>query len=815
MRHLIADLMRYHDPMWTVLVPLISLPMMAAILWILRHLRNEGGAGRVAGALLCAAGLSLLTLVAFYLSLRSSYPNIEISLPSGYYWGAAAIAFGSGFAAAMILALARRSARNVLLAGSVVASGFSCTILFAMAGVVAPFELSYDLTAVLTVMFVGSALAGFSLWENGSPHQPRSSVYAILLGTAAVAVLSFGSMSSILSFRDWLTASTEPDDITSSPILVIALAESGVVLVLTLFGSLIDNRAAQRDQLESERLHQLADATFEAVVIHRDGVVIDGNANLSLLLDIPLQRIVGRDLDAFLSAETVVARSGGDKPVRGEFEITTPTGRRIPVEVLSRPITDRDGPAVVTALRDISERQASQARIRFLAHHDGLTELPNRALLGEMLEQAVWRSRTSGERLAVLCMDLDGFKLVNDTHGHAAGDDLLRQVAFRIRSCLGPGEVVARIGGDEFVVLQPGSAQPDAAFDLSRRIVSALSGEFRLEAGAARVGTSIGIAIHPEDAQTPTGLLKSADLALYRVKKEGRGWFRRFETSMSEAVDDRVRLERDLREAIGRNELSLDYQPIYDQGGGIVCFEALLRWRHPERGLISPAEFVPLAEQGGQITAIGTWVLREACRAAMGWPAWCRVAVNVSPVQIARSDFPDTVAAILADMGFPAERLELEITENVPIIDFDAAAAVFERLGELGVRLVIDDFGVGCASFSYLHRFTFHKIKIDQIFVARIEESANSRSILRSMIALGREMKLDITAEGVETQTQLDFLSGSGCHELQGYLLGRPMSYAGTLDLVGRELARTLRNVAGVETLHPAGPSARRAERTR
>lgn len=815
MRHLIADLARYHDPFWTLLVPLISFPAAAAILWVLRLVRNEQRLGQIAGALLCAAGFSIMTLVIFYVALRGSYPSIQISIPPAYYWGGAAIAFVGALVVGLISTFAKRSARNVLLTGSLTASVFSCTILLAMAGVVAPFELSYDLTAVVAVMVAGSALVAFSLWENGASNGRRSLISASLLGAAAVSVLSFGSISSVLSFRDWLTASAQPDDITTSPILVIALAESGIVLVLTLLGSLIDNRAAQRDRLESERLHQLADATFEAVVIHRDGVVIDGNANLSLLLDIPLHRIVGRDLDAFLSAEAVVAGNGGDKPVRGEFEITTLAGRRIPVEVLSRPITDRDGPAVVTALRDISERQASQARIRFLAHHDGLTELPNRALLGEMLEQAVWRSRTSDERLAVLCMDLDGFKLVNDTHGHAAGDDLLRQVAFRIRSCLGPGEVVARIGGDEFVVLQPGSAQPDAAFDLSRRIVSALSGEFHLEAGIARVGTSIGIAIHPEDAQTPTGLLKSADLALYRVKKEGRGWFRRFETSMSEAVDDRVRLERDLREAIGRNELSLDYQPIYDQGGRIVCFEALLRWRHPERGLISPAEFVPLAEERGHITAIGTWVLREACRAAMGWPAWCRVAVNVSPVQIARSDFPDTVAAILADVGFPAERLELEITENVPIPDFDAAAAVFERLGDLGVRLVIDDFGVGCASFSYLHRFTFHKIKIDQIFVARIEESANSRSILRSIIALGREMKLDITAEGVETQTQLDFLGGSGCHELQGYLLGRPMSYAGTLDLVGHELARTLRNVAGVETLHPAGPSARRAERTR
>lgn len=809
MRHLIADLMRYHDPLWTLLVPLISLPMMAAGLWVLRYIRGERGATRIAGLFLCATGTALLSLIVFYASLRGSYPTVDVAIPAGYFWGGAAIAFASGFAAATIVTFARRSARSVLLAGSLAASGFSCTVLLGMSGVVTPFALSYDLTAVLAVMFVGSALVGFSLWENGSPIRRHPYLYASLLGSAAIMVLSFGSLSSVLSFREWLTATMAPDDITSSPILVIAIAEAGVVLGLTLVGSLIDNRAAQRDQQEAERLHQMADATFEAVVIHRDGIVIDGNANLPRLLDAPLEEIVGREVTAFLSNDAVAPAGGKDKPVRGEFEIITHAGRRIPVEVLSRPITDRNGGAVVTALRDISERQASQARIRFLAHHDALTELPNRALLAETLEQAVWHSRTTGERLAVLCMDLDGFKLVNDTHGHGAGDDLLRQVAFRIRSCLNQGEFVARVGGDEFVVLQPGAGQPEAAFDLAGRIVACLSSDILIENGAARVGTSIGIAIHPEDAQTPTGLLRHADLALYRAKEEGRGWFRRYEARMSEANEDRIRLERDLRHAEARGELGLVYQPIFGRSGKVACFEALLRWTHPEFGSVPTADFIPLAEERGLIIAIGEWVLLQACRAASAWPEEVRVAVNVSPVQIARSDFPQKVAAILSETGLAPERLELEVTENVLILDFDAAAAVFGRLRDLGVRLVLDDFGVGCSSFAYLHRFPFWKIKLDRTFIMRIEESSVSRSIVRSMIALGREMGLDVTAEGVETRAQLEFLTQNGCHEMQGFLLGRPTDLAAPPPLP--EADRSLQPTAALDGDPGAGRKLRLA----
>lgn len=777
MTHLFADLMRYHDPLWAAAVPFLSLPTILLALTLVRGARLARPAERalrVLGSVACLAGLGLF---AFCATTLSSFPQIDVSPDVRTLVAFLAVAAATGTGTVLIVAFARRSARNALLAGSLISSGFSCAMFLGLSGLAAPFALSYDLTAVLVVMAVGSFLASYAIWEGVRPGRYLSRLYAALLGTGAVTVLSFGSVSSVLSFGDWMNAVAMPDDITSAPIMVIGAAEAGIVLVLSLVGSLIDNRTAARDQQEADRLHQLADATFEAIVIHRDGLVLDGNANLTRLLDTTLFGLQGRELSRFLPTAGEARHHGGPSlPVRAEGEIVTPSGRRVPVEMLSRPIAYRKAPATITALRDISERRASEARIRFLAHHDALTELPNRALLTETLEQSVWRARASGEALAVLCLDLDGFKLVNDTHGHAAGDELLRQVAARLRACLEGGEFAARIGGDEFVVLQAGAAQPEAASDLARRIVASLLVPFQLEAGPARVGTSIGIAIHPEDAQAPDDLLRKADLALYRAKRNGRGWYCRFDESMGEAAENEQEFERELRQAADRGEFSLAYQPIFDRDRRIVCFEALLRWTHPTMGPVPPVRFIPVAERRGLIVGIGDWVLREACRTAAAWPASCRVAVNLSPLQMERGDLPDRVGAILSETGLAPGRLELELTEGVLLEEGSGILAVMERLRESGARLVLDDFGAGYSSLSHLCRYPFDKLKIDRTFVQRLGADPASQAIVRAAIALGRDLGIVVTAEGVETPDQLERLDRDLCPEIQGFLLGRPVT---------------------------------------
>lgn len=806
MTHLFADLMRYRDPVWVALIPALTGPITFLVLLFLRRSATLAGWRLAAAPPIMAAAITTLSVGVFLAAFKSSYPQAEIAFPFRHAAAGVAVSFASSLLAVLIMTVGRRSARNALMAGSLLASGFSCAIFLGVSGAVSPFALSYDLGSVVAVMIAGAALCSFGLWENGLANGRRRVPYATLLITGAMLLVSLGSMASVLSFGDWMNAVMAPDDITSAPIVVIAATEACVVLVLALVGSLIDNRTAARDQQETDRLHQLADATFEAIVIHRDGLVLDGNSNLARLVGTPLADLLGRDLSLFLLSDRTPAHGASDHMVRTEHDVVAFDGRRIPVEMLSRPIAYRSERATITALRDISERRASEARIRFLAHYDALTELPNRALLTETLEQAIWQSRASGEDLAVLGLDLDGFKLVNDTYGHAAGDELLRQVAFRIRSCLRAPEFAARIGGDEFVILQPGAPQPGAAFDLARRVVASLTEGFCLEQGNAQVGTSIGIAFHPRDAQGSDGLLKKADLALYQAKRNGRGRFHRFEEGMGQDLDEKHQIERDLRQAQARGELSLAYQPIFGSDGRLVCCEALLRWTHPTLGAISPARFVPVAEERGLIVALGDWVLREACREAAGWPADCRVAVNLSPLQVVLPDMPGRIAEILAETGLRPERLELEMTENLLLQDEDAAFSALNAFRALGVRLVLDDFGTGYANLSYLRRLPFGKLKIDRMFVGELETDTRSQRIVQAVLALSRELGLDVTAEGVETEGQLELLRSYGCGEVQGFLLGRPAAQGETRDLVQAASVDGSRSRLGAEETASSGP---------
>ncbi|WP_084113134.1 putative bifunctional diguanylate cyclase/phosphodiesterase [Belnapia moabensis] len=432
------------------------------------------------------------------------------------------------------------------------------------------------------------------------------------------------------------------------------------------------------------------------------------------------------------------------------------------------------------AWRRTRERRAAENKVHFLAHHDLLTGLPNRASFREALGAALSRSLRDGSQVAVIALDLDRFKEVNDVLGHAAGDALLCEVARRLRAELRQEDTVARLGGDEFMVVQVGLAQPHGAACLAERLVAVLSEPYDLPGGqrAAACGASAGVAVAPGDGSEAEALLRAADAALYRAKAEGRGVARFFEAGMDEALAERRRLTHDLRCAVAKSGFELAYQPLQElPGGKLVGFEALIRWHHPERGLVPPAHFIPLAEETGLIIPIGAWVLSQACREAATWPEDVKVAVNLSPAQFRNSAaLLATVSDALATTGLTPSRLELEVTEGLLLQDTDAVMATLVALSNLGCGISMDDFGTGYSSLAYLWRFPFNKLKIDRSFISNMNAEPKAMAIVSTIIALGRALGITITAEGIETEKQAEALSGVGCSQGQGYLLGHPMS---------------------------------------
>ncbi|MGA4551267.1 putative bifunctional diguanylate cyclase/phosphodiesterase [Methylorubrum aminovorans] len=462
-------------------------------------------------------------------------------------------------------------------------------------------------------------------------------------------------------------------------------------------------------------------------------------------------------------------------------------GSLIEVTLFERSLAFEGRPAVLGAAIDVTEQRRAEARITHMAHHDALTGLPNRVLFSACLIEAIAEHARTGAKAALLCLDLDKFKFVNDTLGHPAGDALLRQVAERITACLRREDLVARLGGDEFAVLL---RNPDAGAveTITGRIIEALARPVRLGDRDCQIGVSIGIARLPEHGTESDTLLRNADLALYRAKAEGGSLAHCFEAAMDSWARSRRRRETDLHEAFARGDLALAYQPVVDvRARTIVGFEALLRWHHPAEGMVPPAEFVPLAEETGLIVPIGAWVLRQACAEASLWADPVRVAVNLSPVQFRDPGLVATVREALALSGLAPQRLELEVTESVLLAASEANVATLHALRDLGVRIAMDDFGTGYCSLSYLQKFPFDKIKIDRSFVSRLGEDPHSTAIVRAVIGLGASLGIVTVAEGVETEAQFAHLREEGCGEVQGYLFGRPSPATAARALMQRE----------------------------
>ncbi len=531
--------------------------------------------------------------------------------------------------------------------------------------------------------------------------------------------------------------------------------------------------------------------------------------------------VLRRDTQAFLAAnaaalshygfsrEELLAmslhglRAEGDEPAGEEAEpfvtsvITSKhrmrDGRVIEVVVFSRQLDYEGAPAVLIAVIDITERKAAEARIAHMAHHDALTDLPNRVLFRQRMADALAQRSRTGSLIGALCIDLDNFKLVNDTLGHPIGDRLLQDVAERIERVIRQRDTAARLGGDEFAVLVPELKSPQELAVLAQRVIDVVSEPYLVEGHLVTVGTTIGIAVAPTDGGDADRLLRNADLALYRAKADGKSTFRFFEQEMDAQAQARRQLEIDLRSALAAEELEVHYQPLVDLvSRDVIGFEALLRWPHATRGYISPSEFIPLAEETGLITPLGNFVLARACADASEWPEHVKLAVNLSPMQFRVGNVFTNVKEALSATGLAPERLDLEITESVLLDRTDHVIAHLHALRALGVRISMDDFGTGYSSLSYLRAFPFDKIKIDRSFVRDLPGNRHTLAIVRAILGLASGLDMKVVAEGIETQADLACLAAEGCKEGQGFFF----SEARPQDEVLKLLAEQRRRVA-------------------
>jgi diguanylate cyclase (GGDEF)-like protein/PAS domain S-box-containing protein len=469
----------------------------------------------------------------------------------------------------------------------------------------------------------------------------------------------------------------------------------------------------------------------------------------------------------------------------------TRDGMQIDVAIYSRAVTHERTPAVLFAAVDITERKRAEAQVAYMAHHDALTGLANRVFLRSRMEEILSRLRRGTKGLATLCIDLDNFKGVNDALGHPAGDLLLQYVARRIGETLRDGDLAARLGGDEFAVVLPDTVDPVVVNAIAQRLIKIIGAPYDIHGHQVLVGASVGIALAPSDGEDAVKLLKNADMALYQAKGDGKGTFRYFEAEMNARVQARRRLETDLRAALTNGDLEVEYQPLVAIATGeITGVEALVRWPRGASGAITPAEFIPVAEEAGLIAPLGAYVLRRACTDAMAWPEHMTLAVNMSPLQFRVGNVLETVIDALKASGLPPSRLEVEITETLFLEKSDHVLSTLHALRAQGVRIAMDDFGTGYSSLSYLRSFPFDKIKIDRSFVREIYANVEQQAIVRAIMSLGASLGMTITAEGIESEAELAFMKAVGCNQGQGYLFSRSVPQAGLLVLVAAEKAR-------------------------
>ena len=651
------------------------------------------------------------------------------------------------------------------IGGAVLGAGVAATHFVGAAAIKVPGRLVVDQSAIViaggaAAIFCAVAFA-IAAKIAGVAGRLTASI-ALAIGVVTFHALAVGALSATVSAATAPIAGATGDALFAC-LTVVAGCSLSFCLGTAAF-ALSKDRSAERS-----RDSAFADLTREGIVICSGVRIVDVNVAAARFAGLDPAVMRGRALRDFLDAPDPDRILSASLAKPQEVGLKATGGESAWVEMSSRDVTLEGRSHRVYTLRDLSEQRRKEHQIRHLAYHDPLTGLANRAAFNEALTAALKK----GGEVALFCVDLDKFKEVNDVFGHSAGDEMLRTASRRIVAAA-PDAMTFRLGGDEFVVIGTG---PDAgdADKLASRITERLNTETVIAGRTMRCGASVGYAVYPHHGENPDSLFANADSALYRAKADGRGLARGFEPEMDLALREKRALQQDLATAVSRGEMFLHWMPqAHTKSGEIVGFEALIRWKHPTRGVVPPVQFIPVAEETAAIVPIGEWVLRTACSAAVRWARPGKVAVNLSPVQFQHGDIVELVHSILLETGLSASRLELEITEGVLLEDLNGALNTLRRLKALGVQIAMDDFGTGYSSLSYLQAFPFDRIKIDASFIRTLSTSPQAKAIVRAVVALGASLDMPITAEGVETAEQREFLAELNCEEIQGYLVGRP-----------------------------------------
>lgn len=647
-------------------------------------------------------------------------------------------------------------------------------------------QIVWNDSLVALSLILSLPLFGFAMVAAGEKKAQLARHFAAPLLIAAIAILHFTGMAALeLDFDPRIAL---PISSVSPAVVAPIVASVSVALVLLAFIGLRFTLAARREVLRDQfRLLQLADMAVEGLLICENEVILAINSSFATFSGLSKQDTAGKLISTVLPSLVISDIAGQEER---DFEMRHADGRRLAIRILIKTVAVGSRQQTVVAVRDQSERLATEKKLHALAYTDALTGLANRQHLNESLEAYCSKAVEKHGSFALVLLDLDRFKSVNDTLGHIAGDELLKRVASRVCSCVGEFDLVARLGGDEFAIIVNDAQRADR---ISEKILDLLGRPFLIDGSIIDVAGSLGIATAPTDGQDRVTLSRHADLALYSAKKIGGGVFKYFEKQMSEHAQARRSLELDLRRALAREEFEVYYQPQVDpKSGAYQGAEALVRWLHPTRGMVSPDNFIPLCEELGLIGALGEWVLRAACQEAMYWPNHVSVAVNLSPMQLRDGNLAAVVETVLRETNLPPSRLELEITESALLREDETTYRTLHALRAMGVCISMDDFGTGYSSLSYLQRFPFTKIKIDQSFVRQVPHNQNAVAIVQAITSLAAKLRMTVTVEGVETLEQRAFTVAEGCDQIQGYLISRPVQQSA----IRRLLTTTTKAVA-------------------
>ncbi|WP_296746393.1 EAL domain-containing protein [Mesorhizobium sp.] len=751
---------------------------------LLRHVDQSTNRNRYAWLLIAATATGFGIWATHFIAMIAFTPGI----PNAYDAELSALSLAASViltAAGMWIATVRRGIDYTLVGGVVLGTGIATMHYTGMAAFEVQGRIIWNPLLVAVSLVAGLTLAALSMLVVLRRPSTLGTVAAAILLTLAICTLHFIAMAAVSIYPD---SSIEISQFTIEPTsqALAAAAASLIILVLSATALWIDLRF-RRHRAEAERMHGLANAAVEGLIVCDGNRIVSANDSIAALSGIASATLNRMMLDDLFGARIASGIASGNGQPQ-EAELYSRDGARIPVELISRSIDYCGKPHDVIAVRDIRERRKAEQEILRLAHFDPLTGLANRRNFATRLEAEIAAAGGSGAngQLALMLLDLDRFKEVNDLFGHAAGDAMLQKVAQCASRVLRHGQMLARLGGDEFAIIAPNLPDPRAAGRIAEAVLAALREENQLSPAGGLVSASIGIALCPQDADEEAALVSHADTALYRAKAEGKDTYRYFEAAMGAEARDRRVLEHDLRHAIARGEFRLVYQPQKEiSSGRMIGFEALIRWRHPERGDIPPSVFIPVAEDSGTIAQIGEWVLATACEEAARWRNPLMIAVNVSAVQLHNPNFSGKVHEVLLRSGLAAGRLELEVTETALIKDMPRALATLRQVKALGVRVAMDDFGTGYSSLSNLRAFPFDKIKIDGSFIKSVDRNGQIAAIVRAVLGLGRGLGLPVLAEGVETLDELRFLDAEDCEIGQGYYLGRPGPIEAFGDLTG------------------------------